>query len=179
MDIDNERLAALVYGELHKTFVLKGRWRGCSDAMQGLWEEAVHEALVRAASQEGDEGATAAHLLRRLSTPEGERGPDCYTVAALAYEELIQHYESGGSFFGLGLPWEARTEKTHQAWAGAIRLALSRTALSGENPGGAGYCLHVARASADRPFEEAASAPPAGSGMEKPPATRRLWWKFW
>ena len=52
MDIDNERLAALVYGELHKTLVVKGRWRDCSAAMQRLWEEAVHEALVRVASLE-------------------------------------------------------------------------------------------------------------------------------
>lgn len=178
MDIDHDKLAHLVYAYLHKTVAVKGRWRDCSDEMQRLWEEAVHGAMVRAASQEGNEGA-AALLMRRLSTPEGERGPDFYTVAALAYEALIQQQESGVSFFGLGLPWEARTEKTHQIWAGAIRLALSRTALSGENPGGAGYCFHVPRESADRPFEEVASAPPAGSGTEEPPPTRRRWWRFW
>jgi hypothetical protein len=75
----------------------------------------------------------------------------CYTVAALVFEELIQRHDSGVSFFGLGNPWESRTEKTHEIWGVAIRRALARTAISEENPGGDGYCLFLPRESADQP----------------------------
>lgn len=37
MDINNVKLAALVYAESSKTFQIKGRWRDCSSQMQALW----------------------------------------------------------------------------------------------------------------------------------------------
>jgi hypothetical protein len=180
MDIDHEKLAALFYTELQKTFEIKGRWRDCSDTFQRVWEGAIHEALIRAASQEGDENGAATLLLRRLSTATGERATDFYTLAALVYEELIRKLESGVSFFGLGNPWEARTQKTHEVWAVAMRRALSRAALSGENPGGDGYCLFVPREAADRHVE--ATGIPSSTESERPhqqPQSKRPWWRFW
>ncbi len=88
MDIDYEKLAALFYGELHRTFVVKGRWRDCSETFQRVWEEAVRQALIRAASQAGDESSAATLLLKRLSTPTNDRDTNIYTVAAVIYEEL-------------------------------------------------------------------------------------------
>jgi hypothetical protein len=181
MDIGYEKLAALFYAELHRTFVVRGRWRDCSDSFQRLWEEAVRQALIRAASQEGDENGAATVLLRRLSTAAGERATDYYTVAAVIFEELIKRYESGVAFFGLGMAWESRSEKAHEIWAEAIRRALARTALSGENPGGEGYCLFVPRRCADSPVMGAAS--PTCTEAEKPhqptPQPKRPWWRFW
>lgn len=182
MDIDNEKLTALFYAELHRTFVVRGRWRDCSDTFQRAWEEAVRQALIRAASQEGDENGVLTLLLRRLSTATGKRATDFYTVAALIFEELITRYESGISFFGLGNPWESRTQKTHEIWAVAIRRALARTALSGENPGGQGYCLFVPRESADRSAEGTARPAPADSEEPAGPPSaspKRPWWKLW
>ncbi len=109
--IDYEKLAGLIYAELHKTFVVQGQWRTCSDKFQRIWEDAVKEALVRAASQEGDENGPARMLLKRLSTATGERPTDFYTVAALVFEQLINKYESGVAFFGLGQSWESRSDK--------------------------------------------------------------------
>jgi hypothetical protein len=181
-DIDYEQLAALFYAELHRTFVVRGRWRDCSDTFQRVWEEAVRQALIRAASQEGDENGAATVLLKRLSTATGERATDCYTVAVVIFDELIQRYESGVTFFGLGMAWESRSEKAHEIWAVAVRRALARTALSGENPGGDGYCLFVPRAAGDRPAEGTARATPAGSEEQDaspPPSPKRRWWQFW
>lgn len=79
----------------------------------------VREAIARAASQEGEDQEAAEMLLARLSAATEERPTDCYTVAALLYEELIGRYESGVAFFGLGQPWDARTPRTHQLWADA------------------------------------------------------------
>ena len=121
MDIDYEKLAALFYVELQKTFVMKGRWRDCSETFQRVWEEAVRQALVRAASQEGDEYGAATLLLKRLSTPTSDRDTNIYTVAALVFEELINRYESGVAFFGLGMAWESRSEQAHEIWAVAVR----------------------------------------------------------
>ena len=123
MDIDNEKLAALFYYELHQTFVVKGQWRDCSDTFQRVWEEAVRQALIRAASQEGDENGVVTLLLRRLSTATGERATDFYTVATLVFEQLINRYESGVAFFGLGMAWESRSEQAHEIWAVAVRRA--------------------------------------------------------
>lgn len=180
MDIDNEKLAALFYRQLQKTFEIRGQWRTCSDAFQRIWEEAIHEALVQAASQEGDENGAATLLLKRLSTATGDRATDFYTVAGLVFEELIDRHESGVSFLGLGNPWESRTQKTHEIWAVAIRRALARTALSGENPEGQGYCLFIPRESADRRAESTAS--PASAQAVEPdmePKPKRPWWKLW
>jgi hypothetical protein len=182
MNIDHAKLAALFYAALHRTFVVRGRWRDCSESFQGLWEEAVRQALIRAASQEGDGNGPATLLLRRLSTATGERATDFYTVAAVIFEELIQRYESGVAFFGLGMAWESRSEKAHEIWAVAVRRALARTALSGENPGGEGYCLFVPREAADRRAEGTASPTSAESeGAAAPalPSPKRPWWKFW
>jgi hypothetical protein len=182
MDIDNEKLAALVYAELSKTFQIKGRWRDCSSQMQSLWEEAVKEAVARAAGQEVEQQEAATMLLARLSAATGERPTDWYTVAALLYEELIGHYESGVAFFGLGKPWEARTARTHQLWAEALRRVLARTALSGENPGCAGYCLHVFRESADQPTSPTVcrSSTDAERHLQSStPQPKRRWWQFW
>jgi hypothetical protein len=74
--IDFEKLAGLFYSELHKTFVVSGQWRTCSDTFQRIWEDAVKESLIRAASQEGDDNAPATLLLKRLSTAAGERATD-------------------------------------------------------------------------------------------------------
>jgi hypothetical protein len=181
MNIDHEKLAGLFYAELHRTFVVRGRWRDCSESFQRVWEESVRQALIRAASQEGDENGAARVLLRRLSTATGKRATDFYTVAAVVFEQLISRYESGVAFFGLGMAWESRSEKAHEIWAVAVRRALARTALSGENPGGDGYCLFVSREAAARPAEGPAS--PASAESEPPhlppPRPKRPWWKFW
>lgn len=182
MDIDNNILAALIHDELHKTFQVNGRWRDCSDKMQRLWEEAVHEALVRAARLEGDENGPATVLLKKLSTATGERPTDFYTLAAVLYEQLLLRYESGVAFFGLGVPWERRSEKAQGIWTTAIRRALSRTALGSENPGGEEFCFHVFRESADQPYVRTPRPAPA-EGEQPPappsPASKRPWWKFW
>ena len=180
-DIDNEKLAALFYLELQKTFEIKGRWRDCSATFQRIWEDAIHDALVRAVNHEGDEQGAASVLLKRLSTPPGEMPTDFYTLAALVFEQLITHYESGVSFFGLGTPWEVRTHKTHEIWALAIRRALTRAALSGENPGGDGYCLHVRRESTDQPLVRTGSPASTKAGVpdQPPPQPKRRWWQFW
>jgi hypothetical protein len=182
MDIDNSRLAALFYAELSKTFQIRGRWRDCSSQMQGLWEDAVREAIARAASQEGDEQEAAKMLLARLSSATGERPTGFYTVAALLYEELIGRYETGVAFFGLGQPWDARTPRTHQLWADALRRVLARMALSSENPGCAGYCFHVLRESADQPSSPTAIQSSAEAERQPPsptPQPKRRWWQFW
>lgn len=180
-DIDYDKLVSLFYTELHQTFVVRGRWCDCSDSFQRVWEESVRQALIHAASQEGDENGAATLLLKRLSTAAGERATDFYTVAAVIFEELMQRYESGVAFFGLGMAWESRSEKAHEIWAEAIRRALARTALSGENPGGEGYCLFVPRRWADRPVMGAAS--PTCTEAEKPhqptQQPKRPWWRFW
>jgi len=179
-DIDYERLAAMFYGELHRTFVVRGRWCDCSDTFQRAWEESVRQALIRAASQEGDENGVVTLLLRRLSRPTSDRDTDFYTVAALVFEQLINRYESGVAFFGLGMAWESRSEQAHEIWAVAVRRALARTALSGENPGGDGYCLLVPREAVDRPAE--GTARPTSAESEEPqkqPQPNRPWWKFW
>src|SRR5207245_2372959 len=126
----------------------------------------------------GDEQGVATVLLKRLSTPPAERPTDFFTLAALVFEQLITHYESGVSFFGLGTPWEVRTEKTHDLWALAIRRALARAALSGENPGGDGYCLHVLRESTDQPVVRTANHVSAKI-EEPPPQSKHRWWQFW
>jgi hypothetical protein len=181
MNIDFERLAALFHDQLHRTFVVRGRWCDCSDTFQRAWEEAVMQALIRAASQEGDENGAATLILKRLSTPTGDRDTNSYTVAAVIFDELIQRYESGVAFFGLGVAWESRSEKAHEYWAVAVRRALARTALSGENPGGDGYCLFLPRESADRPAEGTVRPTSAESEPPAPPPSRpkRPWWKFW
>src|SRR5690348_5174842 len=99
MEIEYEKLAALLYAELSKTFQIRGRWRDCSGQMQALWEEAVREAVARAAGLEGEKQEAATLLLARLSSATGERPTDFYTVAALLYEELIGRYETGVAFF--------------------------------------------------------------------------------
>ncbi len=178
MSIDFEKLAALFHDELHKTFQVNGRWRDCSDKMQRLWEDAIREALVHAARLEGDENGPATILLKKLSTATGERPTDFYTLAAVLYEQLVLRYESGVAFFGLGIPWERRSEKAHEIWTTAIRRALSRTALSSENPGGEEFCFHVFRESVDRtprPAPAEGEQPPAPPS----PASKRPWWKFW
>jgi hypothetical protein len=182
IDIDYEKLAAQFYAELSKTFQIKGRWRDCSSQMQALWEAAVKEAVARAAGQEVEQQEAATMLLARLSSATGERPTDFYTVAALLYEELIGRYESGVAFFGLGQPWDARTPRTHQVWADALRRVLARTALSSENPGCAGYCFHVLRESAGQPTGPASK--PECTESEQPPApptpqVKRPWWRFW
>ena len=177
-DIDYEKLAALFYAELHRTFVVRGRWCDCSASFQRVWEEAVRQALIRAASQEDDENGAATVLLRKLSSATGERATDFYTVAAVVFEQLIQRYESGVAFFGLGVAWESRSEMAHEIWAVAVRRALARTALSGENPGGEGYCLFVPREAADQRAEGTASPAIAESEPAGPPPKRR-WWKSW
>jgi hypothetical protein len=147
-----------------------------------LWEDAVREALVHAARLEGDENGPAAVLLKKLSTATGERPTDFYTLAAVLYEQLVLRYESGVAFFGLGIPWERRSEKAHEIWTIAIRRALSRTALSSENPGGDEFCLHVRRESADQPHVRTPGNVPAESEQQPdppPPAPKRPWWKFW
>lgn len=182
MGIDNEKLAAIVYAELSKTFQIRGRWRDCSSQMQALWVEAVREAIARAASQEGDEQEAAKMLLARLSSATGERPTDFYTVAALLYEELIEKYESGVAFFGLGQPWDARTPRTRQLWADALRRVLARTALSSENPGCAGYCFHVFRESADQPSSPTASESSTDAErhlQSSTPQPERRLWQFW
>jgi hypothetical protein len=180
--IDYEKLAGLVYGELSKTFQITGRWRDCSSQMQAIWEEAIREVIACAASQEGDEQEAATLLMSRLSAATGERPTDFYTVAALLYEELIGRYESGVAFFGLGQPWEARTARTHQLWAEALRRVLARTALSSENPGCAGYCFHVFRESAGQPTGPAVSQSSTDAEQQPPsptPQPKRRWWQFW
>jgi hypothetical protein len=180
--IDYEKLAGLIYAELHKTFVVSGQWRTCSDKFQRIWEDAVKEALVRAASQERDEKRAASLLLTRLSTATGERATDFYTVAALVFEQLINKYESGTAFFGLGMAWDSRSDKAQEIWTLAIRRALSRAGLSDENPGFESYLLHVFRESADQPFVEASRPTPAQSEQppaSSPPVPKRPWWSFW
>lgn len=177
--IDYEKLAGLFYSELHKTFVVTGQWRTCSDKFQRIWEDAVKEALVRAASQEGDENGPAALLLKRLSTAAGDRATDFYTVAALVFEQLITRYESGVAFFGLGMAWDSRSDKAHEIWTLAIRRALSRAGLSDENPGFESYLLHVFRESADQPFVDTSRSPTDQAPAPPPTVPKRRWWEFW
>ena len=152
MNIDFEKLAALFHDELHKTFSVRYQWYTCSSLFQQAWEEAVKQALNRMASEEADENGAAKMLLERVSTLPHPLEADCYTLAAVIYEEIRKRYEADAPFFGLGNPWERRTQKTHDLWAFAIRRALSRTALSDENPGNYdSYMLHVDRVSADQP----------------------------
>lgn len=177
--IDYEKLAGLFYAELYKTFVVSGQWRTCSDKFQRIWEDAVKDALVRAASQESDENGPATLLLKRLSTAADERATDFYTVAALVFEQLINRYESGTAFFGLGMAWASRSDKAHEIWTLAMRRALSRAGLSDENPGFESYLLHVFRESADQPFVSTSHPATDQAPSSSPPAPKRPWWKFW
>lgn len=153
MNIAFEKLAALFHDELHKTFSVRYQWYTCSSLFQQIWEEAIRQALIRMASEEADENGAATLLHKQISTLPHEREPDCYTLAAVIYEELRKRYEADAPFFGLANPWERRTQKTHDLWAFAIRRALSRTALSDETPGDYdSYMLHVDRVSADQPY---------------------------
>ena len=150
--IDFEKLAALFHDELHRNFSVRFQWYTCSSVFQQAWEDAIRKALIRMAGEEADENGAATLLHKQVSTPPHEREPDCYTLAAVIYEELRKRYEADAPFFGLANPWERRTKKTHDLWAFAIRRALSRTALSDENPGNYdSYMVHVERASADQP----------------------------
>jgi hypothetical protein len=167
--IDYETLAALFHDELHKTFSVRFQWYTCSDLFQQIWEHSIKQAVARLASQEANENGPASLLLERLSTPPHPLEADFYSLAAVIYYETRKRYESGVPFFGLANPWERRTQKTHDLWAFAIRQALSRTALSDENPGGDGYMIHVERVSADYPY-----VPPpryVSAKVEQPPQT--------
>lgn len=165
--IDFEKLAALFHDELHKTFSVRHQWHTCSSLFQRAWEEAITVALIRMANDEADQAGPAKLLLERVSTPPGEREPDCYTLAAVIYEELRKRYEADAQFFGLANPWERRTQKTHDLWAYAIRRALSRTALSDEPPGNYdSYLPHVDRVSADQPH---VPSPRSVSEKSEPP----------
>lgn len=172
MNIDFEKLAALFHDELHRTFSVRFQWYTCSSLFQQAWEEAIRQALIRMANEEADENGAATLLLERVSTPPHPLEADFYSLAAIIYEEVRKRYEADAPFFGLANPWERRTQKTHDLWALAIRRALSRTALSDENPGADGYILHVERVSADQPYvppprivvEKSETPPQAHSG---------------
>lgn len=151
--IDFEKLAALFHDELHKTFSVRYQWHTCTALFQRAWEEAITVALIRMTTNEADDNGAAKALLERVSTPTHPLEPDCYTLAAVIYEEIRKRYEADAPFFGLANPWERRKQKTHDLWAFAVRRALSRTALSDEPPGNYdSYLLHVDRASADQPY---------------------------
>ena len=151
MNIDFEKLAALFHDELHRTFSVRFQWYTCTSLFQQVWEEAIKQALIRMASEKAEQKGAASLLLERLSTPPHPLETDFYSLAAVIYEEVRKRYEADAPFFGLANPWERRTKKTHDLWAVAVRRALSRTALSDENPGADGYMLHVERVSADQP----------------------------
>lgn len=150
MNIDFEKLAALFHDELRRTFSVRFQWYTCSTLFQQVWEQAIKQALIRMASEEGDESCVVKLLLERVSTPPHPLEADFYSLAAVIYEEVRKRYEADAPFFGLANPWERRTKKTHDLWALAVRRALSRTALSDENPGVDGYMIHVDRVSGDQ-----------------------------
>jgi hypothetical protein len=104
---DINRLTAIVYDELHKVFkdnptlvVLGHRWVCCTDEFQRSWEEAIHRALVRSASGEGEHGPTAL-VLKTLLNRTMKLEPDFYTLAGVLLDELMKRYE-----YGTGLPTE-------------------------------------------------------------------------
>jgi hypothetical protein len=151
--IEFEKLAALFHDELHRTFSVRFQWYTCSSVFQQAWEDAIRKALFRMASEEAHPNGPGSTLLERVATPPHPLEADFYSLAAVIYEELRKRYEADAPFFGLANPWERRTQKTHDLWAFAIRRALSRTALSDENPGNYdSYMLHVDRVSADQPY---------------------------
>ena len=59
---------------------------------------------------------------------------DVYNLASLVYDELHKTCKPGQTIVGLDKPWEARTEKTQQAWEDAVRKALIRAAIIEGDP---------------------------------------------
>lgn len=152
-DDDIKHLTPIVYDELHDIFkaaptlvVLGHRWVCCTDEFQRSWEEAIHRALVRAASSEGEPGPIAV-VLKALLNRKIEREPDFYTLAGLLLDELMKRYEYGIGLPGMDHPWEARSRHTQQIWAASMRKALARTGLSSENPGADDYRFFLPRLS--------------------------------
>jgi hypothetical protein len=139
-DDDINHLTPIVYGELHEDFkanptlvVVGDGWVYCTAEFQRCWEEAMKRALVRAAAGEGGKGPSAL-VLKALLNRKLEREPDFYTLAGILCIQLVRHYEPWTGLPGMDRPWEARSKRTHQIWAYAMRKALARTGLSSENP---------------------------------------------
>lgn len=80
---------------------------------------------------------------------------DIYNLASLIYDELHKTCSPGQTIVGLDKPWEARTEKTQQAWEVAVRKALIRAMLIPGDPSPESY-----RISRQRQFRK--EKPPEG-----------------
>jgi hypothetical protein len=183
IDIDFNNMTLLIYDELHKAYltetslVIEWCFRRCSDKMQRVWEDATRRALIRAASLDGDKSGAVSLLVKRLSAT-GPRQTDFYTLAAVIYEELLNRFDVVS--LDMERPWEARSDRTHEIWAIAIRKALARTGLSGESLGYDDFRLYLPRESSGKAAlsEEGASSPSA-SESEDQQQPKRPWWRFW
>ena len=59
---------------------------------------------------------------------------DVYNLASLIYDELHKTCRPGQTICGLDNPWEARSERTQEAWEDAVRKALIRAAIIPGDP---------------------------------------------
>lgn len=200
-DDDINHLTPIVYGELQEVFkanptlvVVGDGWVYCTAEFQRCWEEAIHRALDRAASGEGEQGPSAL-VLKALLNRKTEREPDFYTLAGILCDELAKRYEPWTGLPGMDRPWEARSQRTRQIWAISMRKALARTGLSSENPGADDYRFFLPRKSVETSLLRYQAMELEAKKMKEPEATVttpseqpspppsptpiRSWWKFW